>query len=381
MRILFAVGSFLPVKGGGPYHFHHLSRHLERQGHTCTVVTTDAGDGDVPADTVPVSRSRSFDLSGAPIAPSYLLDLEREIRRFDPDLIHTGYPLPYYPDVAATLATLHDIACVITCHGAFEMSWDSVAGVAGQFYNRSLLKVTLRQIDRIHLSSEGLLEKLPFYQPYDHKTTIIPVGVDTEWFDPDAVSDEPLYATSDATPTLLYVGAFRRYKGLTYLLKAFAQVRREREAELVLVGDGPKRDELERLSADLELSEDVHFVGHITDDILRQSYEYADVFVLPSPSIGESFGMVGIEAMAMECPVVVTSGSGLGSLLQDEQAGVVVEPRNSTAIADAILELLGDEQEYQAQRRAGRTLVTERFAWNQLVHENIAMYESVLRDA
>ncbi|WP_324759570.1 glycosyltransferase family 4 protein [Haloarcula sp. GH36] len=373
MRILHAIGSFLPVKGGGPYYVHHLSRHLEKRGHDCVVVTTTEG-GHAETDTVPVCRSRSINVTGAPLAPGYPVTLERAIRSFEPDVIHSNYPLPLYPEVAAVAARAHDIPHVVTCHGAFEMSLDSFVGLVGSVYNRSLLRGTLRLADCLLVSNRGILEEIEFYQRYRDKTSVVPIGVDTDWFDPAAVDSDPPYKATDGRRTVMYAGAFRRYKGLGTLIRAVDRLDRDSDVRLVLVGDGPERDRLVDLVDRLNLSDTVQFPGFVTDEELRRAYADADVFILPSPTITESFGMVVLEAMAMATPVVTTRGSGIGRVLREESAGVVVEPDSPERLANGITRLLDNDELYRNQRDAGTELVRDRFSWTEVIDQNISVY-------
>lgn len=379
MRILHVIGTFLPVKGGGPYYVHNLSTHLESKGHQCQVVTTTVG-GQADTETVPVTRSTAFELGLAPIAPNFVFALERAIREFDPDIVHSNYPLPLYPDVAAVISTFHSIPHVITCHGAFEMSWGNLVGAIGQVYNRTLLRGTLRLADRILVSNRNIVEEIPLYQRYDDKLDVVPIGVDTEWFDPKATDGDPPFETDDNTKTVLYAGAFRRYKGLDDLVRAFAQLVDDHDVRLVLVGDGAEKANIEGLVTELGITDSVVFPGFVSDEELRRAYAAADLFVLPSPTITESFGMVVMEAMAMGVPTVVTSGSGVGRVLDGEDAGVVVDPESPDQIADSIARLVSDDEWYQRQVDAGRTLVTERFAWTKIVDENIEVYQQLLAD-
>lgn len=376
MRVLHVTGTFLPVKGGGPYFVHYLTRHLEREGHQCHVVTTDVG-GTPNEPTVSTTRSPAVTVAGAPLSPTFPVALYRAIRSFDPDVIHANYPLPLYPDVAALLASGRDTPLVLTAHGAFEMSLTSPIGVFGSVYNRTLLRVTLGLTDCVHVSNDAILEAYDFYRRAAD-TRVVPIGVDTDWFDPESVSGQPPYETGPDEGTVLYVGALRRYKGLSDLLDAFDDLQSRADAQLVVVGDGPRRERLQQRVRELGITEDVQFVGHVDDDALRRAYAHADVFVLPSPSIRESYGMVALEALAMGLPTVVTRGSGIGRVLDASKAGTVVSPNSPRDLADAIATLLTDTTRAAEESRAGRRVAVERFAWSSLVDDYVGLYRSVL---
>lgn len=375
MRVLHATGAFLPTKGGGPYFIHNLTSSLERRGHDCHIVAPDLG-GVPETETVPTSRARGFQLGPFPIAPNFPLALASAIDHFDPDVVHTHYPLPFYPETSVVVSKFCGAPVVMTCHGALEMDCKSLVGVFGSAYNRTLLRVALQAADALHVSNNHILDELTIYDRYQAKTWAIPMGVDTEWYNPAIVEGPPPFPPS--SPTILFAGSFRRYKGLEHLIDAFATVQEHTDAHLVLLGDGPRKEPLKKQVHELGLSETVKFISHVNDENLRRAYASADVFVLPSPTIEESLGLVALEAMAMGVPTVVTRGSGVGRLLQNEEAGIVVEPASANALTTALMNLLEDSDQRRAAGRAARSLITARYAWSDLVGEYESFYRSVL---
>lgn len=377
MKILQAPGTFLPVKGGCPYFVHYLTQYLEDAGHDCRIVTT--GSGDQPeVETVAVDRAWSRDVAGFPVSPTYPAVLRRSISEFNPDIVHTHYPLPLFPEVASLLAAVEDIPLLLTSHGAFEMTWDSAIGAFANIYNKTLLKLSMAAADRIHISNTGIFEEIPLFEDNAEKVRTVPMGVDTDWFDPDAVSGNAPYPDTGAD-TILFVGAFRRYKGLECLLEAFDQIVKGRDAHLVLVGDGPLNDSLRSIVSEFDIGSSVTFTGQVSDEELRRAYSGADLFVLPSPTISESFGLVTLEAMAMGLPVVVTSGSGIGHVLGGDGPGTVVEPSDPDSLSTAIDQLLSNPERRRTEAAHGRQYVLDRFAWSELVDEYDTLYRETVR--
>lgn len=256
------------------------------------------------------------------------------------------------------------------------MSWKSIIGISGSVYNRTALQLVLRSVDQIHISNQGILKEIPVLQSHQNKITKIPMGVDTDWFNSNKIKGSSLSRSSDYR-RILYVGSFRRYKGLEELVSAFANIRESQKCCLTLVGDGPLRSKVQERVNMLNISDDVEFVGQLSDEELRKVYASADVFVLPSPTIKESFGLVAIEAMAMGIPTVVTSGSGIGYVLEDYDAGIVVEPNNIQQLSAAVEALLNDTTHREEQSKAGRTLVTNKFAWDKLVSDYRTAYTNL----
>jgi glycosyltransferase involved in cell wall biosynthesis len=143
----------------------------------------------------------------------------------------------------------------------------------------------------------------------------------------------------EGVPVVLFVGRLSRVKGVDSLLKAFSRVAGQREARLVVLGEGDEKAGLRRLSSDLGLDSKVHFLGY-----KENPYKYmknATLFVLPS--LYEGFGIVLVEAMACGIPVVATkSYKGIEDIVADEKSGLLVPVGDENALASAIIRLLDD---------------------------------------
>lgn len=142
-------------------------------------------------------------------------------------------------------------------------------------------------------------------------------------------------------PTIIFVGRLISKKGVDILLEACAEVVREVPCGLVIAGDGPERNRLERLTERLGLGSWVKFVGFRQPKELPRWYCTADVFVLPARS--EPFGVVVMEALACGLPVVVTSLVGCHpDVINSDRVGRVVPPEDAVALAKALLAFLSD---------------------------------------
>ena len=142
---------------------------------------------------------------------------------------------------------------------------------------------------------------------------------------------------------MLFVGRLVYYKGLEYLIEAMRWVP---DAVLVVVGTGPLRGRLQRLSEQwLGCPGKVVFLGAVAEHDLCAWYHACDVFVLPSVELSEAFGLVQLEAMACAKPVVTTDlPTGVTYVNQHGHTGLVVPRRNSRALAEAINILLDNRQ-------------------------------------
>lgn len=376
MKVLQVTGTFLPVKGGCPYFVHYLTQHLEEAGDDCRIVTTGLGDH-LDLETVGVDRAWSMDICGFPLSPKFPNRLIQTINEYNPDIIHVHQPLPFFPEIASLLASLKDIPLLLTSHGTIKGNWKSPIGIFGSFYNRTLLHISLAAANTIHVSNTGILERIPVFDDYKQKLSIIPMGVDTQRFDPKSVTGSPPYP-EEYKDTILFVGTFRRYKGLRHLVTAFAEIENRLDCRLVLVGDGPVRDTLESQIESHGLGSSVIITGHVNDAKLLSAYAGADIFTLPSPTISESFGLVTLEAMAMGLPSIVTSGSGIGYVLQRYTPGTVVNPGDPGDLAKAIENLLKNPEIYEMEVQEGRKLIETKFSWTSLIDDYRDLYRETI---
>uniref|UniRef100_UPI00345EE091 glycosyltransferase n=1 Tax=Mesotoga sp. TaxID=2053577 RepID=UPI00345EE091 len=185
------------------------------------------------------------------------------------------------------------------------------------------------------------------------------------------VLDYSAHFEREGKNVVLYVGRFGRYKGLDYLLKAMNLL--DDKYHLVLVGDGPERDNLLSLIETLELEERVTVMPHVSYSTLPEVYRSADVFALPSTDRGEAFGRVALEAMACGVPVITTElGTGTTYHNLHGITGYHVPPEDERALAKAI-ERCADENMKEKNaaliRKRAEEFSIEKFriSWEELI--------------
>lgn len=184
-------------------------------------------------------------------------------------------------------------------------------------------------------------------------------GLDPDHFSPGLNVDVRERFRIQADRLLIgIVGVLRPFKGHDVLLRAMPQIRGAiPNAHLLIVGDGPLRQELERISSELGLNEYVTFTGTIQDP--APVYRAVDLYVMAS--MEEGFGLVTIEAMACEKAVVATASGGTLEIVGHNETGLLVSPGSATDLADACITLLRDPQRRQTMGRKGRRRVLEQF--------------------
>jgi glycosyltransferase involved in cell wall biosynthesis len=209
------------------------------------------------------------------------------------------------------------------------------------------------------------------------KVTRIHNGIDLHRFTPGPPPQELRRGLGlpSGVPVVGSVGRFVLYKGYAYLLEAARLVRQKiPEARWVLVGDGELRGEMEAQCRRLDLEGTVYFAGW--QERVAEHLALFDLFVLPS--LGEHFGRVLLEAMAMAKAVVATDAGGVPEIVLHGQTGLLVPPADPEAMAAAVITLIQDRSLASRLGAAGRRRVESEFSLDRHVEAVEAVYASLL---
>ena len=208
-----------------------------------------------------------------------------------------------------------------------------------------------------------------------HKVKVIHNGIPLE--DRVAVPQAEVRAEfmlGPGVPVVGTIGRFEPQKGMSFFLRAAALVReRVPDAEFLIIGDGPLRDELIGLARDLKIWDAVRFTGW-RDDISRLLCGM-DVFCLPS--LWEQFPFVVLEAMAMGRPVVATSVDGVPEAVVPGETGMLAPPENPEALASSIVNLLRNPELARRFGDAARRRVEERFTIQEMIRRYVEFFQEI----
>jgi len=148
-----------------------------------------------------------------------------------------------------------------------------------------------------------------------------------------------------------------------------------------IVGSGPERDRLQALTGALQLQSNVEFYGEVGDDERERLLAECDIFLLPTretPTDFEGLGIAVLEAMQNGKPVIVTRAGGVPELVDEGRTGIVVEPDNHQALAQATLDLLKSPARAREMGANARSMVEERYRWDTIAGRYLAEIESSL---
>ena len=215
-------------------------------------------------------------------------------------------------------------------------------------------------------------------------------GVDPQKYNPKAVSAEQVkkiresYGVKDGEQMILYLGRLVGVKGVDRLIMAMPHVlQKNPKAKLVIVGVGDLQDYLVNLIKTIRLQDSVKLnFNFVPEEERIQHYAACDMAVFPS--LYEPFGIVALEAMSMERPVVVGAAgvSGMREIViccGDEQCGFHIDPTNPSDIAWGINSTLEDAQRREWFGKNGRHRVLEEFTWDKIAQKTVEIYEQVVK--
>lgn len=395
MHVLQTPVRYPPYIGGVESHVHDLSRNLVDLGHEVTVVCANEqteGRKEECVDGVDVRRLPTVGkVAKTNITPSLPVELLRTARAAD--VIHTHLPTPWSADWSALAGAITDTPVVVTYHN--DIVGDGFANHVARAYNASALRVTLRLADRVIATQPEYVDQSPVLDSVREKVEIIRNGVDTDVFRPVDVDTEHrrrlgLSADRDTIFFLSVLDEYHRYKGLDDLLRAVASIvdrqkptprmaadggtmaGGEAPPRLVVGGDGELVNEYRELAAELGVEDHVRFLGRVSDDDLQRLYSAADLFALPSTSSDqEGFGLVVLEALACETPVVTTDVVGVADRIATDGLGAIVETNDPSSLARTIERSLSGA-DFEVGR--GRQICREEFSWRSIAQETAELY-------
>jgi len=315
------------ARGGGVQEVvRALCDDLNKRGHTAKIITPqpreieDANLKDVifiggAADLY--SPMHTFAQVSASVSTE-AIDAVLEAEQFD--VLH--FHEPWVPMLSRQILSRSKSINVATFHAKIP---ETIVSQTVMKAVMPYLKSVLKYLDEITAVSDAAAEYIGTMT--DQPITIIPNGIDLTSY-----ARQPESVAVSENPMILYIGRLEKRKGLKFLIKAFQQVQaKQPDARLVIAGDGPDREKLEDMVGDLQLP-NVTFLGYISDKQKHDLLSEATVFCSPA-IFGESFGIVLLEAMAYNLPVVAGNNVGYASVMQGVGGLSLVNPEDSAEFA------------------------------------------------
>jgi glycosyltransferase involved in cell wall biosynthesis len=374
MRIAMIQDDWWPRTGGGPVHVKELSTALaenfEHQIDIYTRALEKDGEG--------YSSSEQFaggDVTLHRLAPctEYWNPVGRVASMFTPlprllseeyDVIHGHTFLPALPTRLGMTTT--EAATVFTVHGTAITSGvgrdtSRLASVKRRIERQFVLGFDYDHVISVNNEHVGLLS--------DHHDDVscVPNGVDLDRFSNDL----------ERGSNILFLGRLAPKKRVSDLIRAFARVESEfPETDLIVVGTGPREEDLAALAADLNVSHRVSLEGRVPDEAVTRHYATAGVFVLPS--VWEGHPLTLLEAWASGAPVIATSVEGIKEFVDHRETGYLVPPESPDELAEGLRFALGNPEDAREWGRNARGLVEEEYSWDGVAERTHELYTEII---
>lgn len=404
MNITILTNEYPPyIYGGAGVHVEYLTRELARlDGGAHRIQVLSFGDQQVDQGNLTVRGVQpdlqlpAQDPRHAKFLDTMLRDLEMAGQVAEADIVHCH---TWYSHFAGCLAKqLAGAKLVLTTHSLEPHRPWKVEQLGTAYHASSWIEKTAYQnADGVVAVSESMKQDVhDLYGVPFEKIGVIPNGIDLDEYRTKP-NDEVLrrYGVDPSQPFVLFVGRITRQKGIIHLVNAIRYFLPG--TQVVLCAGAPDTKEIEQEMAEkveqakADTSQRIVWISQMLprEDVITM-YSQASVFVCPS--VYEPFGIINLEAMACETPVVASAVGGIPSIVVDHETGRLVpfEPRGpvdfepkdpdrfARDLADAVNALLADPERRATMGRLGRKRVEDYFSWRAVAEQTLAFYRRLL---
>lgn len=405
MRICMLTSFFLPTIGGVENHVYHISKELQMLGHEITVVHTcydiSSKDGVVVENVEGIETHRLYlglsgtkiKIYGAPVASTYVNGFLRKCRPIKKSKFIADYILKLNRKKNFSLLHQHDfISNIFTTkklHKYFPIVITNHTGeyllFARYFFTRPLLSVLLRHIDALIGPSKELAEVEVLQRK--KRSFYIANGCDINEFVPLDQESKNEYKAKLGLPLerklILCARRWAPTKGVIYFVKAIKEIVKECPKAYFLIsgndyfGYPEYRNMIMNIIDADKLHPYIKLLGDIPHEHMAAYDQVADVVVLPS--LMEATSLSGLEAMSCGTPIVGTKVGGIPEIIEDGVSGILVPPRDSKKIAQAVISLINDSKKMTVLGKNARQKVIKEFAWRKVAQKTVGVYEEILQ--
>ena len=283
------------------------------------------------------------------------------------DILHVHWPFPH--GIFGYFASkVRGSKVILQFHGAELLLMNQFGFV------KPVLRALLKRSDGVIANSSFTARKVR--EIYETEVAVIPFGA--------AVQEMEGQDKLVSEKRILYLGRLIERKGVEYLVRAMPIVRSMGvDAKLTIAGDGHARASIQRTIAEEQIGDRVEMAGKVSDEQKRALYRDCDVFVLPaivdSRGDTEGLGVVLLEALSYQKPVIASKVGGIPDVIRDGETGLLVPEKDPQALAETIARVLSDGDLAASLGERGYQYAKRIFDWDRVVGEMIGLYAKVLR--
>ena len=380
MKVTFITREYPPnVYGGAGVHVKFLTRELAKQIH---VEVRCFGEQQLEEGNLKAKGYQTWDRMWEGNEPkfnstlgTFSTDLSVVRDAIDSDVVHTH---TWYAAFAGYMAkTLYNVPLVSTVHSLEPLRpWKEEQLGRSYFLSTWVEKLALENADRIVAVSRHAREDiLKHFQVQPDRVKVIHNGIDLDIYR-SVRTDATRKAFGITGDYVLFVGRVSRQKGMGHLIDAMKLV--DPGITCVCCTSAPDTRELEKEIA-AKVAEEPRVIW--INSLLREDQYvelYSNAFCFSCPSVYEPFGIINLEAMACETPIVASSVGGILETVVDGETGILVEPGNPKVIADGINTFARNRDLARRYGKNGRKRVEELFSWASIAQKTRSLYEEVV---
>lgn len=363
-----------PTFGGSGVMATELANHLGRMGHELHVISyaqpvrldpfnTQVHFHEVQVQDYPLFLYQPYELA----LSSAMVET---VRKEKLDILHVHYAIPHAYAAFMARQILADqgihIPVVTTLHGT------DITLVGQLPAYKPAVCFSINRSTAVTAVSESLRAETIREFNIERDIQVVPNFVDVKRYGRGDASARSRIAQPDEA-IVCHVSNFRKVKRIPDVLRVFEEIRAQRAAKLVMVGDGPERLPAERLAAELGISQDVLFLGKTSN--VERILGVSDLFLLPSET--ESFGLAALEAMASSVPVIASRAGGLPEVVDHGVTGYLEDIGDVSAMAQRALHILSSESTL-AMFSQQALEAAHRFSMEQIGQAYLDLYTSLL---
>lgn len=401
MKVLYLTNEYPPhVYGGAGVHIEYLSKEVAK---LVDVEVRCYGDQrSAPTERKvtgyeSVGKYPNLDSGLQSIFMTIDRDLQMAGDGIDADIVHCH---TWYTHMAGIWAKLnYGKKLVVSTHSLEPLRpWKKEQLGGGYDFSLWVEKTAIEMADAVIAVSKGTQADVEgLFNVREDRMKMIYNGIDTEEFrKTDSVENISRFGFDPKVPYLLFVGRITRQKGIIHLVNAIKHI--DKHIPIVLCAGAPDTPEIEKemeegVRAVTQNRSNVHWVREMVDrKTLIELYSHAGAFCCPS--IYEPFGIINLEAMACETPVVASAVGGIPEVIVDDKTGILVQLEQmnespfepikpeqfSKDLATQVNRIMADSELSRTMAIAGRKRVEDTFSWESIAKQTVELYESLLQE-
>ncbi|MDK2798857.1 MAG: hypothetical protein PWP27_581 [Clostridiales bacterium] len=389
MKVLMLSWEYPPrIIGGISRVVHDLAQKLGQQGHEIHIITCwDPNTKELEKDKyVFVHRVHTYDLKANNFI-DWIMHLNFALTEYsvkllnnlgNVDIIHAHDWIVTY--VSRVLKHVYKIPLVCTIHATEHGRNQGIHNEMQRYINDVEWWLTYESwkviCNSYYMKNE--IETI-FQVPYS-KIHVIPNGISADKF--NGIEKDYEFRknfAADNEKIIFFVGRLVQEKGIHILIDAIPKILAHYyDVKFVISGKGPQLDFLREKANNMNIGHKVYFTGYISDENLKKLYKCADIAVFPS--LYEPFGIVALEAMAANIPVVVTETGGLGEIVEHAYDGMKAYVGNANSLADCIIALLYHPDLYDRVKTNAMHKIKNHYNWDLIGNQTLTLYNEVINE-